>query len=370
MLPNFARLVSDSSNMEQLSQVSGVPNSQGREDIVTGNVQEETFRAMNGAGHNAQTNDVQAGGHINTGDPQFIVYDGVTFRWDEFKQGYDPITLTAPARMQHQTGDFQGPFQLGGETTGMNFLQSPPRHDPVENAWGIANQEGSDGNSQPFQFGSAQGNGQGANPSHPMDSPQHHQQSQRSPNGIGKVVFPHNLTARQHQGLINATQKGAHEVNNGGGLSSQSAGGTQKAWSQPNPNILRSRNQTRKGWSEDDGDPYLRNVNPLWGQDVTDDELFAAYKEFRKYEVQTEGKPIRTIDVDPWKAKMQIRAMSKKHFLIILKSEEEKHVVLTGPPLYMYKRMVFVSEWSHDFNHTKIYQNKLPIWVNLPHVHP
>ncbi|KAL3677831.1 hypothetical protein R1sor_020787 [Riccia sorocarpa] len=134
----------------------------------------------------------------------------------------------------------------------------------------------------------------------------------------------------------------------------------------------------KNGWNEDEADPYLKHVNPQWGHDVTDEELFAAYKEFRKFEVQSEGKAIKTIDVDPWKAKarvaqlnkdavilhtmdlmplqdkveewagirlhqdlgvniVQIRALSKKHFLIILQSEEEKHTVLTDPPLYMYK---------------------------------
>ncbi|KAL3699544.1 hypothetical protein R1sor_017566 [Riccia sorocarpa] len=38
--------------------------------------------------------------------------------------------------------------------------------------------------------------------------------------------------------------------------------------------------------------------------------------------------------------------------------------------LYMYGKMVFLSQWTYNFNPTKIYANVLPVWLGLPRVHP
>ncbi|KAL3695341.1 hypothetical protein R1sor_009417 [Riccia sorocarpa] len=58
---------------------------------------------------------------------------------------------------------------------------------------------------------------------------------------------------------------------------------------------------------------------------------------------------------------IQIRALSRKHFLISLASEEQKMTALSAKdPFYMFRKMVFLSPWSHDFNPTKIYANILP----------
>ncbi|KAL3688891.1 hypothetical protein R1sor_015200 [Riccia sorocarpa] len=181
------------------------------------------------------------------------------------------------------------------------------------------------------------------------------------------------------------------------------------AWQSPNARVMAADSDNEE--EEDDTHPYLRDVDPAWGANMTDEELIQAFQELQQHCPPCTGKVIKSIEIDPYRGKVrvdqmrraavilhtmdlmptvakveewavgrlhqelgvrvvQVRLLSRKHFLIILGSEEDKVKVLTAPTLYMWRRMVFVTEWTSEFNHTKVCLNKLPVWIDLPQVHP
>ncbi|KAL3697231.1 hypothetical protein R1sor_011307 [Riccia sorocarpa] len=158
--------------------------------------------------------------------------------------------------------------------------------------------------------------------------------------------------------------------------------------------------------------PYLANLDPSWGRNVSADRLLKVFHSIKQHELPGERKNIAYIQPDPWWTKIrieqlekgglilhtmdisptraqvvewaevrlkhdlgldiiQIRALSRKHFLISLASEEQRTEALAAKePFFMFRKMVFLSPWSHDFNPTKLYANILPVWLDLPRVHP
>ncbi|KAL3684007.1 hypothetical protein R1sor_002029 [Riccia sorocarpa] len=146
------------------------------------------IHALNGVASNVQAINAQQGVQTNAVEPQFIQLAGVTCQWDEYKQGYDPITLTAPARMQHQNGEYQGPIQLGfrgAHAPDTTLGQPPPQIGESRGLeWDMAGHGGFSGYSLQFQSGVNQANAPGSSSSRPLAPEDFGQQSQRSPNGI------------------------------------------------------------------------------------------------------------------------------------------------------------------------------------------
>ncbi|KAL3681006.1 hypothetical protein R1sor_023962 [Riccia sorocarpa] len=124
----------------------------------------------------------------------------------------------------------------------------------------------------------------------------------------------------------------------------------------------------------------LRDVDPTWGANITDEELIQAFQELQQHCPPCTGKVIKSIEINPYRGKVrvdqmrraavilhtmdlmptvakveewavgrlhhelgvkvvQVRLLSRKHFLIILGFEEDKVKVLTAPTLYMWRRM-------------------------------
>ncbi|KAL2644226.1 hypothetical protein R1flu_011813 [Riccia fluitans] len=157
--------------------------------------------------------------------------------------------------------------------------------------------------------------------------------------------------------------------------------------------------------------PYLENLDPSWGTNVSEDHLLQVFNSIRQHELPGDRKEsikihpdpmwskiridqlskggviLHTMEITPTRAQViewaevrlkrdlgleiiQIRALSRKHFLISLASEDQKLAALsTKEPFYMFRKMVFLS-MTHDLNPTRIYANRLPVWLDLPRVHP
>ncbi|KAL3699719.1 hypothetical protein R1sor_017741 [Riccia sorocarpa] len=67
----------------------------------------------------------------------------------------------------------------------------------------------------------------------------------------------------------------------------------------------------------------------------------------------------------------RVRALNRHCFLIAVGSEFDRDSILAATPLYLgANHMIFALPWVSTFNPADITSSKVPIWVELPHVHP
>ncbi|KAL3675226.1 hypothetical protein R1sor_025174 [Riccia sorocarpa] len=136
-----------------------------------------------------------------------------------------------------------------------------------------------------------------------------------------------------------------------------------RAWQAPNPKVMSATNEGEV--IEDPIHPYLRDVDPAWGINMSDEELIRSFQELQQHCLPCIGKVVKAVEVDPYRGKvrleqlqraavilhtmdlmptiakveewavgrlhqeldarvLQVRLLSRKHFLIILASEDDR----------------------------------------------
>ncbi|KAL3688084.1 hypothetical protein R1sor_014393 [Riccia sorocarpa] len=66
-----------------------------------------------------------------------------------------------------------------------------------------------------------------------------------------------------------------------------------------------------------------------------------------------------------------VRPLNKHCFLITVDNEYDRDSILAATPLYLGgNHMVFALPWKATFNPSDITSSKVPVWVELPHIHP
>ncbi|KAL3697980.1 hypothetical protein R1sor_012056 [Riccia sorocarpa] len=67
----------------------------------------------------------------------------------------------------------------------------------------------------------------------------------------------------------------------------------------------------------------------------------------------------------------RVRTLNKNCFLISVDNEYDRDRILAATPLFLGgNHMVFALPWSSNFDPTDVTKSKVPVWVELPYVHP
>ncbi|KAL3687200.1 hypothetical protein R1sor_013509 [Riccia sorocarpa] len=66
----------------------------------------------------------------------------------------------------------------------------------------------------------------------------------------------------------------------------------------------------------------------------------------------------------------QVRLLSRSYFLIVTGSQEQQQKALSGGPYFINRRMVFALPWDPSFSTSELRSTAMPVWVDLPRVHP
>ncbi|KAL3682039.1 hypothetical protein R1sor_000061 [Riccia sorocarpa] len=66
----------------------------------------------------------------------------------------------------------------------------------------------------------------------------------------------------------------------------------------------------------------------------------------------------------------RVRVLNKHYYLITVQEEEDRDLILDAAPLYLGPHMVFALPWDPAFDSSNLDNCKVPIWVELPNIHP
>ncbi|KAL3678882.1 hypothetical protein R1sor_021838 [Riccia sorocarpa] len=65
-----------------------------------------------------------------------------------------------------------------------------------------------------------------------------------------------------------------------------------------------------------------------------------------------------------------VRELSRKHFLLLMESQEQKEAILLNPPTRMYGKAIRISKWSPSYNFAEAAKASKQIWLELQNVDP
>ncbi|KAL3684807.1 hypothetical protein R1sor_002829 [Riccia sorocarpa] len=65
-----------------------------------------------------------------------------------------------------------------------------------------------------------------------------------------------------------------------------------------------------------------------------------------------------------------IRILAPRHYLVLLRSMEDRDAVLTNGPYYMRRRMIYTSMWEPGFDTSKALAKKMCCWLDIQNVDP
>ncbi|KAL3677633.1 hypothetical protein R1sor_027581 [Riccia sorocarpa] len=66
----------------------------------------------------------------------------------------------------------------------------------------------------------------------------------------------------------------------------------------------------------------------------------------------------------------RVRVLSRQCYLITVEAEADRDEILDATPLFLGPHMVFALPWETTFNPTNLATCKVPVWVDLPNIHP
>ncbi|KAL3681219.1 hypothetical protein R1sor_024175 [Riccia sorocarpa] len=66
----------------------------------------------------------------------------------------------------------------------------------------------------------------------------------------------------------------------------------------------------------------------------------------------------------------RVRVLNKHCYLITVAEEEDRDWILEATPLYLGPHMVFALPWDPTFDSANLDHCKVPIWIELPNIHP
>ncbi|KAL3701937.1 hypothetical protein R1sor_019959 [Riccia sorocarpa] len=66
----------------------------------------------------------------------------------------------------------------------------------------------------------------------------------------------------------------------------------------------------------------------------------------------------------------RVRVLSRQCYLITVENEADRDLILDATPLFLGPHMVFALPWETTFNPANLATCKVPIWVDLPNIHP
>ncbi|KAL3688833.1 hypothetical protein R1sor_015142 [Riccia sorocarpa] len=66
----------------------------------------------------------------------------------------------------------------------------------------------------------------------------------------------------------------------------------------------------------------------------------------------------------------RVRVLNRHCYLITVDDEEDRDWILAATPLYLGPHMVFPLPWDVTFNAANLSSCKVPVWVELPNIHP
>ncbi|KAL3691499.1 hypothetical protein R1sor_005150 [Riccia sorocarpa] len=66
----------------------------------------------------------------------------------------------------------------------------------------------------------------------------------------------------------------------------------------------------------------------------------------------------------------RVRVLNKHCYLITVDKEEDMDLILEATPLYLGPHMVFALQWETTFDSANLETAKVPVWVELPNIHP
>ncbi|KAL3699495.1 hypothetical protein R1sor_017517 [Riccia sorocarpa] len=148
------------------------------------------------------------------------------------------------------------------------------------------------------------------------------------------------------------------------GQASGSIGTTAKnAWSSPlqsTTSVKRRENRTGSLLKL-----YLENLDPDWGKYLSADRVLQVFRSIKQHELPGDRKNVAYIQPDPFWLKIRIDQLEKGGLILHMMD-----ITPTRAQVIEWAKIVFLSPWSHDFNPTKLYANVLPVWLDLPRVHP
>ncbi|KAL3700211.1 hypothetical protein R1sor_018233 [Riccia sorocarpa] len=64
------------------------------------------------------------------------------------------------------------------------------------------------------------------------------------------------------------------------------------------------------------------------------------------------------------------QVLAPRHYLVILKSMEDRDAVLIGGPYYLRNRMIYTTPWEPGFDTRKILAKKMAVWLDLVNLDP
>ncbi|KAL3698063.1 hypothetical protein R1sor_012139 [Riccia sorocarpa] len=67
---------------------------------------------------------------------------------------------------------------------------------------------------------------------------------------------------------------------------------------------------------------------------------------------------------------IRIRVLNKHCYLIMVEHEDDRKWILNATPLYLGPHMVFALPWDTTFDLSNLETARVPVWVELPNIHP